>query len=384
MPSLPEVIDFLDGHEALRLGEAPDVWPILPEDDDTFEVDWTRLFPTRVADRGFEDWELFGNDDWDLPAEAIDRIGGATPVTSDTHAQAPGWDRCAWYQPIHFHGFAWGLYLYDECIIDVAAALYDALGRPPLTTPLAKTLTRAGFATLFLHEQYHHKTESIAIRLHVVEQRPCYIDYFTNVYIPTTGSDAQIEEGLANADSFYRLAARPYSLWLGRSVRQLTEKYLRRSFSIAPPGYRVAAQILSLGTFDREEECLKAQVQEGILRPARQDPTEFSVASYLNQSLLTISQNIWTIVRKGAIPLLPQKPGWIAPLSRVQVEKLLRREGYVEIPGAGKGSHHRYARDGAASVTLPDVKDLSLPVLRNTAHALGLKNIRELERAIRS
>jgi hypothetical protein len=68
------------------------------------------------------------------------------------------------------------------CVPD--ANLAGAHPAPPSYT-LAKALVRAAFASLFLHEAYHHKTESHAIRLHVVQQLSCFGPYFWKVYNPT-------------------------------------------------------------------------------------------------------------------------------------------------------------------------------------------------------
>ncbi|WP_373071057.1 type II toxin-antitoxin system HicA family toxin [Gemmatimonas sp.] len=75
----------------------------------------------------------------------------------------------------------------------------------------------------------------------------------------------------------------------------------------------------------------------------------------------------------------PVHSNWVFPLSRRDLEKSLRRDGWTIAPGRGKGSHHRYEKRGVAPVHLPDVKDLSPVVLRNTAHALGLRNVNDLK-----
>jgi predicted RNA binding protein YcfA (HicA-like mRNA interferase family) len=383
MASLETIIDLLDKSSQLRPPDANYPWPILDPGLEVVELDWARLFPRRPVDRGFEDWSLFDDTGWEVPEETLARIaqgpdGGADSPAGRDGADPPGWDRCAWYQPIHFFGAGWGIFLHDECIINVAAQLYTRLGRPSLTPVLAQTLCRAGFAALFLHEQYHHKTESLAIRLHVVERRPCYRDYFRKVYVPSIGTDDQLEEGLANADSFLRLTDEPYNIWLIGQVRRVTKAYLKDSFRSAPPGYRLAAGLLNRPTFDAEECLLKARVQEGALLPGRSS-IEFDIATYLNQSLLSIRQNIWVVVAKGNKAMLPVNPSWVFPLSRRDLEKSLRGDGWTVAPGRGEGSHHRYEKPGAVPVHLPDVKDLSPVVLRNTAHALGLRNVNDLK-----
>jgi len=251
-----------------------------------------------------------------------------------------------------------------------------------MTANLGKALIRGGFASLFLHEQYHHKTESLAIRLHVVEQAPRFPAYFQNVYIPSAGTDDQIEEGLANADSWRRLEDAPYAAWLGVTLRRTLQAHLEASFTLSPPGYRLAAHLLTPPAFDAAEEVLKSQVQEATLAPGRPMPADFEIASHLNRSLFTINQNIWAVMPRGRTPMLPVRPGSVAPLSRLQVERFLTAAGYKEDQGRGKGSHKMYRRAGASAIVLPRAKDLSPVVLRNTAKALGLAGARELVGAI--
>lgn len=383
MPALSDILGFLDREDALEMGAAPDVWPTLEPDAEVYELDWMRLFPSRVLDRGQADWELYGDDNWGIADDLLDRLSG-DGAKLPGNGGVPGWDRCAWYQPIHFHGPAWGIFLYDECIVDVARVLYQLIGRPYLNAGVAKALLRAGFATLFLHEQYHHKTESLGLRLHVVEQTPRYVDYFRRVYVPAAGSDDQIEEGLANADSYHRLDEVPYRDWLGKSLKLATRRYLIASFTMAPPGYRLAAGLVDLGDFDKLENMLEAQVQEALLAPVRPRANDFELATHLNQSMFSVRQNIWTVASKGAKPLLPVKPGWVTPLSRKALEKYLRANGYLEQKGRGKGSHRVYAKDGSKPVILPDSDDLSHVVLRNTAHTLGLKSVNDLRSSLKA
>lgn len=383
MPELFEIVDLLERNEALRLDDPAQPWPGLDVDEDVevVEVDWRRLFPGRVLDRGNADWELYGDDDWSLPGEALERIASGGDVGGSNGVLVPGWDVCAWYQPIHFHGFDWGIYIYDSCILDIATAVYLRLGSPPLTMPLAKTLVRAGFAALFLHEQYHHKIESAAIRMLVVQQSDAYLRYMARVYMPSDGSDDQIEEGLANADSYYRLGGDPYREWLGKSVRWALEEHLMDSFLVAPPGYRLAHRIIDAGTFQADQGELLAQLQEGSLHPSRFDTDEFTIATHLTHSLFSVRQDLWSIATKGSSPLLPTKGPMLPQVSTRNVERLLTAHGFVLAKGRGKGSHRVYRAHGAPTIVLPDRKDLSPAVLRNTAKALGLKSASELAAA---
>jgi predicted RNA binding protein YcfA (HicA-like mRNA interferase family) len=374
MPDLARILDLLERDDALHLAERLNEpsWPDIDENEAVFEVDYGRLFPTRrPTDRGQQDFELFG-DDWELPE---DQAGSVLEGPNASGAgQPPEWDVWAWYQPIHFFGPDWGIFIREtglaECARRIAAFLPPGTGGWRGPSLLAKSVLRASFAALFLHEQYHHKTESLALRMHVVERRPIYPSYHRAVYRATAGTKNQIEEGLANADSWYRVGDDPYGRWTGATVTATTRRYLERSFSVAPPGYANAADLLGRADFEDEQQRLFTLVQEG-LAPRRTTPSEFGIATHLNHSLFRVNQRIWTVVPAGARTMLPTHPG-VAPLATRQLERFIKSEGWREVPGGGKGSHRKFRDVHGRMIVLPNSKDVSLTVLRTTAEALGL------------
>jgi predicted RNA binding protein YcfA (HicA-like mRNA interferase family) len=234
---------------------------------------------------------------------------------------------------------------------------------------------------LFLHEQYHHKTESAALRMHVIERRPIYPPYDRRVYRATAGTRDQIEEGLANADSWFRLTEPAYAKWTGPTLTAAAKEYLKRSFPAAPPAYANARYLLRGSDFESEQQRLMAQVQEGLL-PSRPFPSEFGIASHLNQSLFRLTQRIWTPVRRGSRSILPVHSATF-PLSTARLTRLITRNGFSEVTGGGKGSHRKYRNEGGHMIVLPDSKDVSRPVLKSTADTLGV-TVAELESWVRT
>ena len=215
-----DIVTMLDRDGALATAEESP-WPT--HDGDVAPIDWGELFPGRGRG-GIEDADEF--DEWqpDLDDDFLEELGdragsgGAAP----TSRRSPGNDAtrpdvCAWYQPIHFHGLDWGIFIKEECLLRLALEIAAYVPSRPRTAyerrRLAKAVIRAGFSILFLHEQYHHKTESYTLRLHVVERTPRYVAYFRGVYdtLRAAGSDDLHEEALANADSFLRLSDDPYA-----------------------------------------------------------------------------------------------------------------------------------------------------------------------------
>ena len=386
MPDIGQILEMLERDQALEDQDPSDTapWPQIEPEDQILELDYDRLFPARVTDRGVEDFEVYG-DQWEITDEAVEDIL-STDETVDiagrpgsTQASPPQWDIWAWYQPIHFFGPGWGIFIREVGLLECARRMAALQPRRHLSPKqrrlLAKALIRSAFAVLFLHEQYHHKTESLALRMHVVERRAIYPKYHRLVYRATGGTDRQIEEGLANADSYFRINGKPYATWLGPSLTRSARVYLKASFSAAPPGYRNASRLLTDREFADEQQFLSAQVQEG-LAPTRATPSEFGIATHLNQSLFSVSQHIWAVVTAGRRSILPTRTS-VSPLATMDLKRILEGQGCVEVRG-GKGSHQKFRCNGKM-VILPHAKDVSPPVLRNTAETLGV-TIQDLRR----
>jgi predicted RNA binding protein YcfA (HicA-like mRNA interferase family) len=380
VPEFGHVLEMLDRDDALELHEPLEsrIWPEIEQGEDIVEVDYGRLFPAHPpTDRGQDDFEVFG-DDWDLNEDSASDILEPRPAYKGAMGP-PQWDVWAWYQPIHFFGPRWGIFIRESALVECARRIAAAY-HPPVPASwrgpslLAKATLRSAFAALFLHEAYHHKVESLALRLHVVEQRPIYPIYHKHVYRVTAGTDDQIEEGLANADSWYRLSGPPYKHWIGKSLVSSTRQYLEDSFDVAPPGYRNAMRLLR-GDYEVEQQQLFTEVQEGA-SPKRAFPADFGIATHLNQGLFRVNQRIWTVVPVRGMSILPTHPA-VAPLTTRKLERFIRTHGWNEVPKAGKGSHRKFRDSSGQMVVLPDSKDVSLAVLRSTAEALGL-SMREL------
>ena len=383
MPLTPtDIIDYLHREESLETDDGSP-WPTAGADDELRRVEWTDLLPARHPMRDGDDWDLYG-DDWspELSEDFMGRLRehcglGADSLDENAPSRRP--DVCAWYQPMHFHGLDWGIYIREDCLLKIAAdisAFLPAWIQP--TYLLGKALVRAAFATLFLHEAYHHKTESLGIRLHVVERAACYGAYLRSVYKPllAAGSDDLHEEALANADSFRRLAEAAHSRWLSRPVLNATFEYLRWRFVFDPPGYRQASNLIIGASFDDYEHLLKSQVQEQVTTPTR-SAADWQLAPRMNQSLFDCRSDIWTIVAAGTRPILPTAPPYPVVSTNV-LTHALTRIGYRRVKG-GNGSHIKLAATGRPTIILPANREgLSPVVVRNVAKALGYRNANDL------
>ena len=394
MASAEKIVEWLEKNDELHLGESP--WGTVSEDEDVYLIDWKRVFPSRrPSGKGMFDWDVSG-DDWDADdqrAVTLDEdqfpfaarvqaaIGGQRPSDEEGHeiaARLP-WDGCAWYQPVYFSGHDWGIFIRRDGIHENALLIARFLPPgTPFTPELLKALIRAGFAALFLHEQFHHKVESLGIRLHVVERANRYIPYQKRVYQPTFGKDSNLEEALANADAFLRTNTSPYSTWMGKTVVMALREYLLWRFPFDPPGYRQAINYLTDSKLNRGIDLLHGQVQEARQKPKRA-AQEWEIATRLHQSLYKVTDHLWEVVPRGSRGSMPVLAKPYPSISSRELVKLAENHGWAIKKKAGKGSHVRMECPGHPSLTIPpNRQDVSPGVLKTTLKAIGGYKLNDL------
>lgn len=316
MPTEVEIVSFFEKYGLLKSGQSP--WPSFnPKGLERYRVDWNTLFPRRqrMTKNGEYEWDIYG-DDW-IPElgeefqQDLEEAVSAHPPTKEEiteMAESNKWDTCAWYQPIHYFGYDWGIYVQQDCLLSQALRIARFL--PKHVRPsrgLTHALIRASAYAYFLHEQYHHKVESLAIRLEVVKQATVYLSYHKKVYSPTMGSDRQLEEALANANSYHRLRTDPYERWISPPMVDVTRSYLRATFRYEPPGYRMAIRYLGITAFGKGENLLHARVHEASLQP-KQPSSDWAIATRLIQSLFKVTDNIWMVITPGGRRIMPAQP----------------------------------------------------------------------------
>jgi predicted RNA binding protein YcfA (HicA-like mRNA interferase family) len=354
-----EITEYLDTLDPTT--EATSPWPVADDGESLWEVDWAQVLdPEREADDR-------------VPDEYADR------QISEASRPSAGWDVCAWYQPIHFSRLDWGIYIRAECLESIAFQMAPYLfgHSSRLDGRMWWQLKRAAFLTVFLHEQYHHKVESFAIRLAVADRRAFYPLYSSTIYSPARGSNDLLEEALANADSYGRLDEPTYKRALGSHVFGVRH-YLRDEFAAAPPGYRRAATLLDRRDFLTLENELCDQVHRG-LAPASATAQRWRLASHMTRAFYSVRSETYVIVTGGGRSPLPGRPA--LSMSSAQVERLLRREGYAPVPG--RGDHMKWERKGSPTIVVPKRRDLSPGVLADVARKLGLGNVYGLAAAMR-
>ena len=381
------LITMLERDDSLELNSEEKTYT---EEQEPISVDYERLFPPKMGQDGNDDWDLYG-DQWDVQDEELendiikaamagvysgeDIFRGESPDwPSDITRTGSGiWDTCAWYQPIHFFGYDWGIFIREDCLKTnaIRIASYLQLDRPPKNRSLlAKAVLRASFITFFLHEHYHHKVESLGFRMHVIQGTSAYLPYKRKIYRKTLKTDDCIEEGLANASAYRRLASSPYNNFVGDSVRRAAREYLKWSFRYDPPGYRLASNLLGAG-FTQTENLLKGQVKESQLKP-KQSRDDWENSPDIMRPFFRVDQNIYTVVSKGKRSILPTTTD-PKSCSTQAMTKIYEGRGYKAVPG-GKGSHVKLKKPGSKTMILPgNRKDLSCGVIKEALKAIGSK-----------
>ncbi len=132
-----------------------------------------------------------------------------------------------------------------------------------------RQLMRSAFYAFFLHEQFHHKVESLGFRILVTRGRDSYMRYKTCVYRPNYLTPRCLEESLANADSLRRLGERRYKDRIDQPIRAGLRAHLIASMKTQAPGYAEGLNFLTDREYQRGVSDLQSQVLDGALGPTR-------------------------------------------------------------------------------------------------------------------
>lgn len=372
-----QLINTLDSMDLLDLG-VPGPWDGDLDGHDVADIEWNQILESESnINRGSEINQSAGETDrWQRVAEEITRRshGSRTPPPPISV------DALAWYAPIHRFGLNWGIYIYEESVFKVASqiATYLRPGRS-IDAWTARQLMRMSLSVLYLHEAFHHKVESFAIRTEVVRREKTYLPYNDNVYVPLVNTDELLEEALACAEMYSRLKEKTFRKGVSTEVFRATQYMLEDWIPTLPPGYRMGLAVLHDSTFEDERNGLLSQINEGAISPI-QHWEEWKIAPQMTRGLFSWKEIAYVLIPKGGTSLVPWFSESVNPLSisSRDLEKFLKKTGYSETSG-GKGSHRKYVHATLPTIFLPNSREsLSPAVLRSVSRTLGIGSIRDL------
>jgi predicted RNA binding protein YcfA (HicA-like mRNA interferase family) len=282
---------------------------------------------------------------------------------------------CAWYSPIHFFGHGWGIYIREGCVLSIAADIAAVVDwpQPHLSSAvIARQLLRSAFYACFLHEQFHHKVESLGLRLLVATDSDRYRPYKAKVYRPTFLTSDCVEESLANAESLRRLDERRYVQRIDPAIRAGLRKFVRAAIVAQPPGYAEGLNFVRDEDYRAGLYKLQSQILNASLTP-RTPGASWAIAPNMITALADISEGIYVVLPKGAHPIF--RPTWVDPgttvSTRVLVGALTKHYGYQQVQG-GKGSHVKLKKPGAPTIILAGNRPVLSPgLVKHALDAIG-------------
>jgi hypothetical protein len=246
--------------------------------------------------------------------------------------------------------------------IEIAAEVHWPSVRMP-KRQIARQLLRSAFYLLFLHEQFHHKVESLGLRLLISTGRDRYRPYKANVYRRTFLTINCLEESLANAESFRRLSETRYGKRLDPAIRAGLRDYLKKFIPMQPPGYAQGVDYIAEARYRDGIFNLQSQVLDGTLPPTTM-AGHWSVAPNMITALTDITDDIYVVLPRGARPIFSSTsvdPG--ATVSSRVLEGALTRH---------YGSHVKLAKPGAPTIIIPGNRPVLSPgVVKHALEAIG-------------
>lgn len=373
------VLDVLEAHDIRPVEDNPDDtdFPGVGELEDGETV-----YSTSIAEVGREDEPASetGVLDAEDPRlrewlDEIERIKRAIGEPRRSPRGEPPEPTCAWYCPIHFFGHGWGIYIRERCILSVAIDIATFVHWPSVRAPTwaaARHLLRSAFYAFFLHEQFHHKVESLGFRLLISTGTDRYRPYHRNVYRRTYLTSDCLEESLANSESYRRLGETRYVQRMDPAILDGLRNYLKASIPLQPPGYREGVKYISEPSYRDGLYRLQSQVLDGVI-PSTTRASHWSIAPNMITALADITEDIYVVLPSGARPIF--RPTSVNPgatvSARALVQALTKHYGYQPVPG-GKGSHIKLKRPGAPTIVVPGNRAVLSPgVVKHALDAIG-------------
>lgn len=355
----------------------------LGEDEVVFAYDFR-------AERRREDLEsqpdalapLDASDDVDLAFAAAERLridreritecfGGGTPpppANPDVHA---------WYQPIHYFAQGWGIFVRETGIQTVAEAMAPFIHTTRNPLEVAAETQRMAHVALRLHETFHHKVESAAIRMETISLVEKYKPYDEAVFMPLFRAESMdlLEEGLANSWMYEKHESD--SDGVGEDVLTGCRDFLEWWIPKMPFAYGRGIQLAE--AFEKHLYHLTEQLRSGRqnVQPRHQ---LWAVTTHLLDPLHNRKSPHYIVVRRGQVPYLPHVAGPPKELSLTyrDIERCLTRLGWERTINGGRHPV-KFVKLGRRPIPVPrHAGAMPTGTLHSIAKQAGFRNVRDL------
>lgn len=322
----------------------------LPDESLTGQGLWSDDMPNNPSS--------FGNER--MPAQILDLLGlghPGSPLRIEEIREPLPPDCLAFYLPFHYyHPVWWGVYLWGPGVNYLARQI-QARSPQPVGDALA---WRAAKLFLYHHEAFHHQAECFATRLELTHRRPFYKTGFERLYQTTLGTDACLEEGLANA----RALDKTWQALRDRDVDQALESYVRDSL----PGYRMGQRFRSTYLDTR---CRFAEDNQHICLPhlPTKHPNVWRAAPLMFDGIANIRSRVNYILPEHSP--LAKRLRFRPMLSPSRLVKRLKAQVGLTFERSG-GKHDIYRTAHGQLVAIPrHPRDLAIGTLHKILREVG-------------
>jgi hypothetical protein len=365
-----QVVTFLDSSDSLAL-DRPSPWRPTTRADEVVRPVGADAFSAPKGLVEAHPWTPPPDVEADLLA-ALRGEGDRAPHRPG-ELSAPLWDTDAWYQPAHFDGYAVGIFVRESAVVGLALELagYSVASSHRLdpTPRTAAQILREAFLAFYLHEQFHHRVECLAVHLQVVEHRARYVEYTERAYAPAVGGDDLLEESLANGYAYRQLARRAFSSGVPSDVRRVTTAFLKQSWPADRPGYRQAARFISPDSWDQGVGDLHSRVQEATNQATRR-ATWRHLGPDLTGTFLDRSSDVFVVADPAAPAVVPRSDEPATVCSSAELVGVLERAGYTA-GKRGRSSHVKLKSPGRPTAVVPAGGVLPAAVVARNLELVG-------------
>jgi hypothetical protein len=297
------------------------------------------------------------------------------PFTQEQHL-------LAWYQPMHFYGGNWGIYVLKSGLEEIMQSIASYCSQIEMKSnhKFKSEIRFAAWQLLLLHEEFHHKVEMIAIRSAILSGNHSYRNYSHNVYLATKVSAPLScqEEALCDAYVF-RNISKKLPKKVSKEITSASKKVWIDHMRSAVGPYAGSLDLISESSFGNAIYGLIDQVISATISPKASNLDWEVFPEFLNP-LPNLKKNTFLVEELSSAANVGKSIFLALPTRKLQ--KVISMYGYSK-SDEGAGSHEKWKKAGSPFIILTNSREQRISVIKSTAKTLGM-NVDELARATRN